>query len=157
VDYKIWGIIQERVHQTPLCDVDDLKQHRTDNSLGCSSQEGKWGERKLQRVEKRVSRSGVASRQCSGSRAGRHRALSKWTATARVKVGSHHAQGGPKSCTSSNHHIVANLLRKFNSYIKMQPKVYFLKLQEHFGKICFIFPDWLHLFFGPPCVVSGCQ
>ena len=26
VDYKIWGCVQERVYQKPICDVDQLKQ-----------------------------------------------------------------------------------------------------------------------------------
>ena len=27
VDYRIWGCVQERVYQKPICDVDQLKQH----------------------------------------------------------------------------------------------------------------------------------
>ena len=27
VDYKIWGCVQERMYQKPICDVDQLKQH----------------------------------------------------------------------------------------------------------------------------------
>jgi len=26
VDYKVWGVMQERVYQTPIHDVDDLKR-----------------------------------------------------------------------------------------------------------------------------------
>ena len=26
VDYKIWGCVQEHLHQKPICDVDQLKQ-----------------------------------------------------------------------------------------------------------------------------------
>jgi len=32
----------------------------------------------------------------------------------------------------------ANLQRIFNSYIKLQPDLYFLELYEHLGEMCFL-------------------
>ena len=37
VDYKIWGILQERVYRTQVKDVSDLKQRIVDNGINCIS------------------------------------------------------------------------------------------------------------------------
>jgi len=34
VDYKVWGAMQERVYQTPIRNVDDLKQRLIDTWSG---------------------------------------------------------------------------------------------------------------------------